>query len=295
VPLLDEAADLLGEDDEGARRAAARAASARAADVEYARAVLDMTGDGGVTAEQLVDRYAADSADIPLAERAAADRSWVYGHVVVDEAQELTPMAWRVIMRRCTTRSMTIVGDLTQSASPAAAPTWADVLAPYVADRWRLSELTVNYRTPATVMALAERVLRACGVTTAVPTSVRDGHPVAYGPCASLTDVVRDHLATDEVGRVAVIAAPSQVDALRTSLFAALPGAVGDGPTALDSAVCVLTVRAAKGLEFDAVVLYEPAALLAESARPSGDAYVAITRTTNYLTVLHSEPLPPSF
>lgn len=294
VPLLDEAAELLGADDEEDRRALARAAAARAADVEYARGVLEMTGDGGVTAEQLVDRYAADSASAPLAERAAADRSWVYGHVVVDEAQELTPMAWRVLMRRCTTRSMTIVGDLAQSANPSAT-SWADILRPYVDDRWRHEELTVNYRTPSTVMALAASVLSAHGVAAAVPTSVREGQPVAFGPGIALIDTVRRYVAADDVGRTAVIAATRSVDAVRTLLAAALPDAVGQGVTALDAPVCVLTVRAAKGLEFDAVVLYEPAELLGESARPAGDAYVAITRTTNHLTVLHTEPLPPGF
>lgn len=295
VPLLDEAAELLGEDDEPLRRAAAREASDRAAEVEYAASVVSMQGDLGVTAEQLVARYAAQASSVPLAERAAQDRTWVYGHIVVDEAQELSPMAWRALMRRCTTRSMTIVGDLAQSASESAPRSWGEILAPYVDDRWRQEHLTVNYRTPRTVMELAERVLQAQGVDVHAPTSVRDGAPVEFGPAGHLVEVVRGLLADEQVGRVAVLCAPSASARLGEALADAVGDDLGMGAGALDRPVSVLTVRESKGLEFDAVVLMEPARLLRESARPAGDAYVAITRTTNRLVVLHDEALPPGF
>ena len=85
------------------------------------------------------------------AERAAADREWTYGHVIVDEAQELSAMAWRLVMRRCPTRSMTIVGDVAQTGDLAGAASWQDALAPFVAKRFKLEQLTVNYRTPAEI------------------------------------------------------------------------------------------------------------------------------------------------
>src|SRR4029453_6974564 len=97
------------------------------------------------------------------AERAAADRNWVFGHVIGDEAQELAPMAWRLLMRRRPSRSMTVVGDVAQTSELAGTTTWEQVFEPYVAQRWRLAELTVNYRTPAEVMTVAGGVLAAGG------------------------------------------------------------------------------------------------------------------------------------
>ena len=96
-----------------------------------------------------------------LAERAAADRDWTYRHVVVDEAQELSAMDWRVLMRRCPGRSFTVVGDLAQRRSPAGATSWEAVLEPYVPGRWVYRELTVNYRTPAEIMAVAAALRQA--------------------------------------------------------------------------------------------------------------------------------------
>ena len=127
VPLLDEAAELLGEDDEPARRAAAIAASDRAREEEYARGVLEMTGVAGLTAGALIDRYSGSRrVRRTVVDAALDDRTWVFGHVVVDEAQELSPMQWRLLLRRCPSRSMTVVGDLAQAGSAAAPRTWGD-------------------------------------------------------------------------------------------------------------------------------------------------------------------------
>src|SRR6185436_4239329 len=95
------------------------------------------------------------------AERAAADRTWTYGHVIVDEAQELSEMAWRLLMRRCPTRSMTLVGDPAQTGDEAGCGSWKRILDPYVGDRFELVRLGVNYRTPAEIMDVAAAVLRA--------------------------------------------------------------------------------------------------------------------------------------
>src|SRR5881397_1528412 len=114
---------------------------------------------GLVSAEQLADGFSERADHGTVAERAAADRSWTYGHVIVDEAQELSEMAWRTLMRRCPSRSMTIVGDVAQTGDLAGTSSWERVLEPYVADRWRLARLTVNYRTPAEIMAVASGVL----------------------------------------------------------------------------------------------------------------------------------------
>ena len=132
MPLLDEAAELLGDD---GRAAAAREAAALRAEVEYAQGVLDVLDleedlDPEVLrATDLVDadRLAARqevAATTRTAERAAADRTWTYGHVIVDEAQELSAMAWRMLMRRCPSRSMTVVGDVAQTGDLAGASSW---------------------------------------------------------------------------------------------------------------------------------------------------------------------------
>src|SRR5690606_21929752 len=162
VPLLDEAAELLGE---APRTGPTPEEIERAEQIAYAQGVLDILvgsrssdleeGEEGeiliatdvIDARRLAERHgAADHRT--LAERAAGDRSWACGHVVVDEAQELSEMAWRMIMRRCPGRSMTIVGDVAQTGDPAGTTSWDRVLRPHVGDRWRLARLTVNYRTP---------------------------------------------------------------------------------------------------------------------------------------------------
>src|SRR5699024_9030924 len=132
VPLLDEAAELLGEDDTAAeerRREAQRAA------VAYAQQVLSTTGGMGVSAEELAQRFEASDTR-PLAERAAADRTWAYGHVIVDEAQELTPMQWRMVLRRVPSKSLTVVGDVHQTAAGAGTTSWQELARSQPQLRW---------------------------------------------------------------------------------------------------------------------------------------------------------------
>ena len=305
VPLLDEAAELLGEDNSAAVGAARQAARERRADLEYARGALQLSGAGAfVSAQTLASRFADEGPARSVAERAAADRSWAYGHVVVDEAQELSAMAWRAVMRRCPSRSMTLVGDVAQTGSAAGAASWQAMLGPHVGQRWRLAELTVNYRTPAQVMRLAAAVLAAAGIPAAVPRSVREGDrpPVAERiPTAEAADrtgaiaaAVRAETLLLGGGKLGVIVPAPMLD----EVFAALTdgvdgGTVARGAAALDSSVAVLSVRETKGLEFDAVVLVEPAAMLAASPHGANDLYVALTRPTQRLRVLYATALPP--
>ena len=144
----------------------------RKAEAQYAAGVLDimtsredlMDDEDHLLATDLL--YAEDLAERfverdtrELGERAAADRDWTYRHIVVDEAQELSEMDWRVLMRRCPSRSFTVVGDLAQRRSAAGATSWDTMLEPYVPGRWVYRSLTVNYRTPAEIMAVAAALL----------------------------------------------------------------------------------------------------------------------------------------
>jgi len=257
-------------------------------------------GSDFATAEELAARYAGRGPVGDVVDRAAADRTWAFGHVVVDEAQELSPMAWRLLMRRCPSRSFTIVGDVAQTGSAAGATAWRDVLAPHVEDRFRQVELTVNYRTPRQVMDLAAQVLEAAGSSVRAPSSAREGRHepqfvrVPADATAELGAAVASAWRETGEGTLAVITAPAAHVAAAATIRAALPaGVVGSDSDSLGSPVSVLTVAAAKGLEFDTVVLVEPAAIAGESARGLNDLYVALTRPTQRLIVLHAHDLPP--
>lgn len=304
VPLLDEAADLLGQDNRAAEAAAARE---RAEGVAYAQGVLDLAaGDGEdeedgslaglVDAQTLADRHEERTART-VAERAFADRSWVFGHIIVDEAQELSQMAWRLLMRRCPTRSMTLVGDVAQTGDAAGASSWASALAPHVGDRWRQASLTVNYRTPAEIMASTKDVLAALGPGLEPPRSVRETGVAPWrlrtdDTARTLADLAAKEAAALDEGRLAVIVPDARRDELGAAVAGAVPGAVyGDDPD-LENRVVVLGVRQTKGLEFDTVLLADPTAVLHSATRGLNDLYVALTRATQRLGIVHEGPAP---
>ncbi|SHN43450.1 HelD family protein [Cryptosporangium aurantiacum] len=299
VPLLDEAAQLLGEDDHAAK---ARAAQARDAEIAYAQGVLDVAAGSRtedkeiLTAGDLIDaRRLAERSRVAdhrtVAERAAVDRTWTFGHVIVDEAQELSPMAWRLLMRRCPTRSMTLVGDVAQTSSPGGLNAWGEALEPFVGDRWRLTRLSVNYRTPAEIMAITGPLLATLDADAEPPSSVRDSGVPPWHASAALTDVaahVRAELAELGERRLAVITP----DAVAAEVAAALPEASAGPDPDLTARVVVLGVGQAKGLEFDVVLVVDPAGMIDASPRGGSDLYVALTRATQRLGVLHPGPLP---
>jgi DNA helicase IV len=304
VPLLDEAAELIGPDVTALAAEQARGAEAareRSESLEFARRVLEQSGDAfpmmAPTAEMLADRFEAGGTTRTLAEQAREDRTWTFGHAVVDEAQELTPMQWRLIVRRVPLRSMTVVGDVAQTGSLAGASAWADVLDPVADGRWRLEELSVNYRTPAEVMDVATALLEAHGVPVKAPRSAREATwpPVAVrlpGPAgADVTAAAVAALRADDEalggGRMAVV--------VPREGYAYLAGAVAEALGAdvdLADRVDVLSVDDVKGLEFDGVAVVDPQAVLAGSPRGVNDLYVALTRPTQRLTVLYHGTLP---
>lgn len=315
VPLLDELAELLGVDDTLKVREQQRQ---RKAAIEYAEGVLEIVEgsrsldfeDEGAEKDEILS--ALDVVDAgafverhevidtrTAAERAAADRTWVFGHVIVDEAQELSPMAWRLLMRRCPSRSITAVGDVAQTSELAGTSSWEQVFEPYVAQRWRIVELSVNYRTPAEVMAVAADVLAAVDPALRPPRSVRSAGVTPWArrvaPLAlsgELIAEVRKEAALIEEGRLGVLVPERLEGSLGADLLAAVPGAaVGEQPDLLNH-VALMTVRQAKGLEFDSVLVVAPDEIIAESPRGLSDLYVAVTRATRRLGVLHTEDLP---
>ncbi|MEU2348701.1 helicase [Modestobacter sp. NPDC049651] len=311
VPLLEEADELLGHDDSAER---AREARRRRQAREHAQETLDLlygsrshdadedeeseelTAVDLLDAELLADRE-SEVDTRTAAERAAVDRTWTFGHVVVDEAQELSPMAWRLLVRKCPTRSMTVVGDLAQTGSLEGARDWSEALRPHAEGQFRIAQLTVNYRTPAEVMAVAADVLAASGTTAQAPRSVRSsGVPPWAEQLADAALPARAAAVAAEFaaagGTVALIAPPSRVSGLVEALSAVFPS-VSSGPAADSSAgPVVLRPVDAKGLEFDSVLLVDPQGLLDEGVRGDSDLYVALTRPTQRLGVLSPGPLP---
>ncbi|MEZ5089687.1 MAG: hypothetical protein R2719_08115 [Micropruina sp.] len=187
-----------------------------------------------------------------------------FAHVIVDEAQELSDAEWQLLLRRCPSRSFTVVGDRAQ-ARHGFTESWTDRLARVGFDQITVSTLTINYRTPAEVMAAAEPVIAAALPDVVVPTSIRrTGVPVRYAPIAERDAILRDWLAGHGKGIACLIGDPSFAGAER---------------------VASLSPENAKGLEFDLVVLVEGDAF-APGITGAVDRYVAMTRATQELVVL---------
>ena len=298
VPLLDEAAELLGEYDavNDSQKREAKAQFKR--DVKNAeQAIRNMGVEGLVNAEDLAANFTETTARGTTAERAAADREWTYGHIVVDEAQELSPMQWRLLRRRCPLRSFTIVGDVAQASAAAAAPDWTTALKSLTTE-FRLEELTVNYRTPAQITDAAETMALDHGLAVTKSRAVRDSEwPVdevvvdAGDLRSAVVDVVDEDRELDSRGTLAVIVPPRLVDAQYDELAVRFGKDVGRAARGLTRAIAVLTPQEAKGLEFDAVVVVEPNEIIASSSRGVGALYVAMTRPTQRLHLVGTSAL----
>ncbi|MGX5717555.1 HelD family protein [Arthrobacter sp. MAHUQ-56] len=303
VPLLDEAAELLGELDPAAGRGLAQQEHDRARDLANAKQTLVNMEAAGVdalmSAEDLVEQNQERIARQTAAERATSDRTWAFGHIVVDEAQELSPMQWRLLVRRCPLKSFTIVGDIAQTSSVAGANSWQGALAPMFGDRWQLEELTVNYRTPSQIAEAAVRMANAAGLVVSAPKAVREGRwspiidEVAPGAVVSrLVEVLPEELEALDGGLLAVIADGDLLPEATAALRAAYGRRIGTGAGSYEQDIVVISPREAKGLEFDGVVVLEPSMMLNHQHGKVGDLYVAMTRPTQRLRLIAAEPVP---
>ncbi|KQR17274.1 AAA family ATPase [Cellulomonas sp. Leaf334] len=254
VPWLDEQErDLI-------THAAARLAPS---DIALLDSVAELLGPTGTAPDQ--GEFVAD--------RASSQRDWAYGHVIVDEAQELSAMQWQMVARRVPSRSITAVGDIDQAEAPHRHTTWDEAITPVFSDRWRRRDLTICYRTPREVMALTAAVLVRAGSRNEPPRAVRESGVDPWETTTAehdLAGTVARHVDAMEArwhgGTVGVVAPVARVAELQERM-----------PTAV-----VLAATEAKGLEWDAVLVVDPDGIAAEPRGWNG-LYVALTRCTQEL------------
>jgi DNA helicase IV len=230
-----------------------------------------------------------------------ADEIRTYGHIVVDEVQDLTPMQLRMVTRRSLSGSMTVVGDIAQATGPLAANSWDDVLAHLPARKEpRIVGLSVGYRIPSQIMELADKVMLAATPGLRAPRSVRDGDEsplvTRVSADASLSHAVAMRAAEItsrvDVGRAAIICADHMVDEISDALTAAsLPHGRAQA-AGLDQGLSIVPASLAKGLELDDVIVVEPSTIVADDAQGLRLLYVTLTRSTRSLTVVHKLALP---
>jgi DNA helicase IV len=299
--LIDEARTLLGP-----RRGGARPKTNRGGRAEEGSAQDGGFWPQGLAASPLPTSVTAPGTDDDI-------RS--YGHIVVDEVQDLSPMQLRMLARRSLSGSMTVVGDIAQATGPWAPRNWDDVTKHLAPQRpSRLVELTVSYRTPSEVVAVAAQVLAVAAPAIAPPRPVRQsGNTPRLVECdrdvlaATVAAVTREEVAAVTPGRVAVLGPAVMLPELMRALEEAGLDPVdprdptGDG---LASSLVVLPANETNGLEFDAVIVVEPARVASVDEESPGEGppvattrglrtlYVALTRPTRRLAVVHAEPLP---
>jgi DNA helicase IV len=273
--------------------------------------LMSVAADGVLTGEEqhLILRRrgrAWTAADAPLVDEAKEliyGQSRTYGYAIVDEAQDLSPMELRMLGRRCPSGSLTLLGDLAQAIGPWGLRDWPDLASHLPSKRGlRVVELRHGYRSTAQILDLAARLLPEAAPLVRPVTAVRPGRRPP-----TLRRVDRDALVAtlvDESGRlsgeygtVGVIVPQVLLDEAVAAAIAALPSVGEATRDGLGRKVTVLAAENAKGLEFDAVVVAEPSLIVAERTDPSAGLrllYVALTRPTQHLAILHSSPLPAS-
>ncbi len=311
VPLLDEAMELLGPDPKAVARQKALDAK-RAEEEQFAQDTLAQAGIGSgiVTSQMLVDNINGMDAEL-TAQRAAADREWTYGHVVVDEAQELTAMDWRMLIRRCPSRSFTIVGDVAQTSALGGTRSWNKMMDPlFGPHNWQLNELTINYRNPKEVSRLACDFAAAEGLYISTVNAVRgvedsvkrltlaDESLLIDAIAQQSVELTRAYVSTDGTGRVAIIAPDDMIRPLRKRIYDELQENLNpkefsrlESQSSWDEQVTICSTQTVKGLEYDAVMVVQPGRIETDApsrAVAASDLYVAMTRPTQRLLIVRT-------
>jgi len=299
-------------------------------DLYGSKALLRLAGERWLTENEYLSMYRPRMSDIdearfsehdvavlddafetlgPLPKKAGKpdenDEIRTYGHIVVDEVQDLTPMQLRMVARRSLSGSMTIVGDIAQATGAHAPASWDDVLAHLPAPRAgredtnRVIGLSVGYRIPGQIMELANRVMEAATPGLRAPTAVRLGPSAPLFVEASASDLLdtaaratADLLAVLAGGNVAVVTPDHLADAMADALAAHGIEHGRASRSALDTGVTVVPVGLVKGLELDGVVVVEPARIVDGEIQGMRSLYVALTRSTQRLTIVHTGDLP---
>jgi DNA helicase IV len=263
-----------------------------------------------------VDEVVFTSDDVPLLDEARSllgarprrkgraaedDEVRTYGHIVIDEAQDLSPMQLRMLARRSLNGSMTVVGDIAQATGAWAHASWDEILA-LLPDRRppRRAELTIGYRIPEPNMELAARVLRAAAPDLSPPRSIRQAGTMPRFVRVESSDTLGAAVAAaalvelEEVGagNVGVIVSSSLVDVVSDGLKSAGVQFGLASRNGLDERITIVPIGLSKGLELDATVVVEPAAIVDEEAQGMRALYVALTRSTKRLALVHARPLP---
>ncbi len=261
--------------------------------------------------EEHVDSFVWTFDDAPVLDEArahlgarpgkkSADDVRTYGHIVIDEAQDLSPMALRMISRRSLNGSMTVVGDLAQSTGAWPAESWDELVAQLPANVKHLPvrrELTTGYRIPAPAMELAARVLTEAAPELEPPVAVRNE---GAAPIVSQVDdvalalpaAIDREIAEIGQGNIAVVVPRSLIEPVSEALDAAGVDFGTASRSGLDRQVALVPVQLVKGLEVDAVLVVEPSLIVAEEAQGMRALYVALTRATKRVGIVHADPLP---
>ena len=289
IALIDEADAICGP--LSATRGNKRKAKFDGEEENASRVIGELGLKGFFTASELAQRYGENS----QSDRSQSDSIKTFGHVLIDEAQDLTPMQWRMIARRVPNLSMTIVGDFAQASHPGTCKNWDEVLEILNRESSGNDEtvlLSVNYRTPAEVMDFAHDIMREVSPELAQTNAVRE---VGYKPEIIISDIALKDVIThvdsalEKGGTIAIIADGSQhgeLGALLSNYDASF-----DNSKSIDTNIAILQSVDAKGLEFDHVIVYDPHKIVGDVKRPAGwkSLFVTITRATQSLTMFMDE------
>ena len=299
IPLLDVAIDLLGEDQ------VSKKAGSRGEEEEFAKSTMDLFGVSSslVPASYLLSSL-APSEQKSLPERAAEDRKWQFGHIIVDEAQELTPMQWRMLKKRSLSRSFTIVGDIAQTTSLAGTRSWKKRLSAVFDKGWTLFPLEIDYRNPKEVAEKAAKFAEKEGLTSGGIKAIRSvKDSLEEIECANpeeeavkkLVECAKEFVHSTR-GTVALITEKGSEKEMAEKVRQALESEFGEKESerlfqgGWKSQIAVRSIEDIKGIEYDAVVLIDPAAPgggQGEGRRlEASRLYVAMTRPTQKLVIV---------